>query len=163
MDWVADGIALGGIRDLMDFGLLLEQEIDAVLQLCGRDSPVDFPFSLTLLALPVEDGKPLPEEMLRRGVRFIRKQRQSGASVLVACGAGVSRSPTFVAAYLHEEGMDLQVAFLQLMSHRPGVRPHPAMFRSLCEIYGIPGEPMQLLADLLRGRKSQARDDDADR
>lgn len=43
---------------------------------------------------PIEDGEPFDAPILRRGVDFILAQRAAGKTVFVACGAGISRSPT---------------------------------------------------------------------
>jgi protein-tyrosine phosphatase len=99
-----------------------------------------------VLPLQVEDRCRLPPQLLRQGVKFIRRQRLADRRVLVCCGAGMSRSPTFVAAYLHEEGMDILDAFRQIRSRRPEVRPHRAMVRSLVHYY----RPEMPLEDLLQ-------------
>ena len=46
--------------------------------------------------------------MLQRGVSFICEQVDAGKQVLVVCGAGISRSLTFVLAYLLERGYELR-------------------------------------------------------
>ncbi len=54
------------------------------------------------LYLPVDDSAILLE-YLRQGVAFICVQKQLGRVILVACGAGRSRSVGFAAAALKEE------------------------------------------------------------
>jgi protein-tyrosine phosphatase len=136
MDWVAEGIAVGGMKDAMDFELLESEGVEAVLQLYGQErEQIYFILPIDTLQLQVEDRRPLPPPLLRRGVKFIRRQRLAERRVLVCCGAGMSRSPSFVAAYLHEEGMDILEAFRQIRSSRPEVHPHRAMVRSLVDYY----------------------------
>jgi hypothetical protein len=60
-----------------------------------------------------------------------------GKSVLVACGAGVSRSVTFAVAVLRtEEGLSLLDAYREVAGARAEPRPHPALLKSLCDCYG---------------------------
>lgn len=93
--------------------------------------------------------------LLTSGVVFIREQRALGRKVLVTCGRGMSRSPTLVAAYLHEEGADLGDAFRLILSRRACVLPHPELIRSLMEHYGLEVRPEILLADLVRARRDR--------
>ncbi|MGH2523720.1 MAG: hypothetical protein ACRDH2_14545 [Anaerolineales bacterium] len=67
-----------------------------MLQLAER---VEQP-GITTLYLAVEDGEPLPDEALREGIEFVRAQKALGRVVLVACGAGLSRSAIFALAVL---------------------------------------------------------------
>ncbi len=115
LDWVAEGIAIGGLRDVFDFQRLEAEGVEALLQLHdGAGEHYDFPLPIEVLRLEVRDREALPPRLLSQGVKFIRRQRLAGRRVLVACGAGMSRSPTFVAAYLYEEGMDFSDAIRQL-------------------------------------------------
>jgi len=156
MDWVAEGIAIGGWYDAQDHRALEEAGIRAVLQLYGPDScPEGFPFAQAVGQIRVLDAAPLPPELLRQGVEFIREQRREGRAVLVCCAAGLSRSPTFVAAYLHEEGMDLTEAYASIRARRGGIIPHPELVRSLIEHYSLATSPRELLGALLRRKKAE--------
>ncbi len=137
MDHVAEGIAIGSLEDCLDHSRLAETGIEAVLQLYGhpRERAL-IPLPIAVLQLEVRDRVPLDPAQLRKGVTFIREQRRAGRQVLVACGAGVSRSPTIVAAYLHEEGSDLSEAFARIAAVR-SIHPHRALVRSLVDYYGL--------------------------
>lgn len=158
LEWITEQVAVGGVRDLLDCQSLEVQQIEAVLQLYGLERErAAIPLPLEILPLQVMDRQPLSPEALREGVDFLRRQLGAGRKVLVACGAGMSRSPVFVAACLHEEGMDLLEAFRMITRARPGIRPHPALVRSLVEYYRLPRETGDLLVDLARSRRgSQA-------
>jgi hypothetical protein len=154
MDWVSDGIAIGSRRDAMERELLQSAGINAILQLYGpeRERP-DFPHVAVAVCLYVVDGEPLNSESICTGVEFIRTQRRAGNNVLVACGAGMSRSAAFVAAFLVEEGEDLADAFLTLMRQRPIIMPHPVVLRSLVEYYNVAASTETILARLARERR----------
>jgi hypothetical protein len=101
MHVVRDWLLVGKLRDTLHTPLLREYGVGAVLQLCRE---VTQPDDIASLFLPgVEDGEPLPPAKLDAGVAFIRQQRAAGRTVLVACGAGISRSVSFTVAALHEE------------------------------------------------------------
>ncbi len=154
MDWVADGIAIGSRRDALEPVLLRNAGIAAVLQLLAPDEePLAFPFVPTIRRLLVSDGEPLAPETLQDGVAFIGEQRSLERPVLVTCGAGQSRSPIFVAAYLHERGMDLLDAFCSMMRRRPRIMPHPELLRSLIACYQLPETAEALLEPLARLRR----------
>lgn len=154
MDWVADGIALGGLREAQDHPRLQREGVTAVLQLYGPDPcPDGFPFAAAVLQLQVIDGKPLPGALLRQGIGFITEQRCQGRGVLVTCGQGVSRSAAFAAAYLGSQGMDIKEAVLSIQRRRPCVLPHPELLRSLLEQFPAPYPHQDLLVALVRQRK----------
>lgn len=87
--------------------------------------------------LAVDDGVPLPEAMLQQGLNFVSKHREQGGTILIACGAGISRSAAFAIAALKEiEGLTLLDAFHEVKRARPEALPHMALWASLCQYYG---------------------------
>ena len=57
---------------------------------------------IDLLYLAVDDRAPIPPAVLAEELTFVRRARESARAVLVACGAGTSRSVAFAAAALVE-------------------------------------------------------------
>ena len=154
MDWVAEGIAVAGWRDAVDQTALEAAGLEAVLQLYEPGGvPQGFRFARWVLQLPLRDAEPIPPALLRKGVEFITGQRSAGRRVLVTCAAGLSRSPTLVAAYLHEQGMDLLSAYQCIQQHRPGIVPHPLLVQSLVDYYGLPTPAPWIVVSLQRSRK----------
>jgi protein-tyrosine phosphatase len=105
------------------------------------------------LAVQQEDGRHLPAERLREGAAFVRAQRALGRPVLVLCGAGMSRSVTFVLAYLHEEGWELSDAIRHVVRHRRQALPHLRLLRCLIDCYEADTTASALLTALLQERK----------
>jgi protein-tyrosine phosphatase len=129
---ITDNLYVGRYRDTVNLTLLQAHSIDAMLQLADR---VEQP-GIEVLYLDVEDGEPLPAEKLCQGVTFVRDQLAAGRRVLIACGAGISRSVTFATAVLHEEGgISLLDAFHDIHSIHPDALPHYKLWHSLCEYY----------------------------
>ena len=132
MRQITDNLYVGRYHDTVNLALLQAHNIDAMLQLAER---IEQP-GIEVLYLDVEDGEPLPAEKLRQGVSFVRDQLAAGRRVLIACGAGISRSVTFAVAVLHEEeGISLLDAFHDIHSIHPDALPHYELWHSLCEYY----------------------------
>jgi len=124
---------VGNFAESENAALLATHNIKAVLQVAHS---VSVP-GVTCLYLPVSDDVPLPKSQLRRGVDFILAQKEQGNATLVACHAGMSRSPTFAIAALKEaEDLSLLDALRALRQHHPHAMPNPPLWHSLCNYYG---------------------------
>jgi hypothetical protein len=133
VDIVRPWLVIGKLAETLHTEILTLNQISAMLQLAEA---VPQP-GIASLYVPVRDGEILTPEKLRRGVDFVREQKALGNVVLVACGLGVSRAATFATAALkEEEGLTLRDAFAAVASARREARPHPELWRSLCDIYG---------------------------
>ncbi|NDJ62336.1 MAG: dual specificity protein phosphatase family protein [Chloroflexi bacterium] len=130
---IRSGLYVGKYRETLAKDVLKARAIGSVLQLA---EPV--PYSdIETLYLPVEDGEPLPPDLLAQGVAFIREQRAEGRNVLIACGAGISRAVAFAMAVLHEdEDLSLFEALQQIRAISADAMPHPSLWTSLNQYYG---------------------------
>jgi hypothetical protein len=132
---------VGKFRETQNNDWLKQCEISAILQLADS---VKQPAILSLY-VPVEDGELLPFERLKSGVEFVRLAKAQSSNVLIACGAGISRSASFaicasqqrfaIAALKEEEKLTLLDAFQQVLAQHPQARPHLALWQSLCKYY----------------------------
>lgn len=123
---------VGKYRETRNLHLLSANEITAMLQLAAW---VEQP-GITALYLQVDDGLPLPAELLRRGIDFIKAEKEQGGRVLIACGAGISRSVAFAVAALREiEGFNLLDALRAVKEKHSKAMPHMAIWESLCAYY----------------------------
>lgn len=124
---------IGGFRDSADPEVLALHRIDAVLQLAGAPPAP----GCETLALEVEDGAPIPPEVLRAGVDFVAAARCAGRRCLVVCGAGISRSVAFATAALCEaEGLGLLAAAAEVRRGNPDAVFHPLLWESLTAFIG---------------------------
>ena len=113
--------------------MLKARGISAMLQLAEL---VEHP-GIESCYLAVEDGLPLPDKILKQGTDFVIAQKEQGGTILIACGAGISRSAAFAIAALKEtEGLTLLDAFHEVRQARPESLPHMALWASLCQYYG---------------------------
>ncbi|XP_026181891.1 probable dual specificity protein phosphatase DDB_G0281963 [Mastacembelus armatus] len=78
------------------------------------------------LRIPIDDS--LREDLLPwipQALHFIDTAMSSGASVLVHCAAGISRSPALAVAYImYSLGMDLDHAYRFVKERRPSISPN---------------------------------------
>ncbi|MBB6051187.1 dual specificity protein phosphatase family protein [Armatimonas rosea] len=133
MDQVRPWLYVGKLAETLDYTRLLTHRIEAMLQLAAE---VKQP-GIAQLYLNVDDGKPLPPGALEKGVAFVREHLAQHETVLIACGAGMSRAPTFAIAVLcEEEGIGLLEAYAAVVAVRGIAMPHRALWRSLCEWRG---------------------------
>ncbi|HLA43207.1 MAG TPA: dual specificity protein phosphatase family protein, partial [Aggregatilineales bacterium] len=86
--------------------------------------------------IQIEDGEAIPFDRISQAMEFIREQQQTGKHILIACGAGISRSTAFSMAALREiESCTLLDAYHLIRQHHPDAMPHPVLLKSLCEYY----------------------------
>lgn len=135
-------LLIGKYRETLDHDLLARAGVGALLHLAAQVEPP----GVTALYLPVEDGEPFDEATLRCGVDFILAQRAAGKTVLVACGAGISRSTSFAIAALKEaEGLALLATAREVRRLHPAGLPHMALWSSLCLHYQEPDDYLALI------------------
>ena len=132
MDKIRPWLFIGSYRDTLNRSYLNLKNIQAMLQLAEK---VEHP-NIISLYLPVEDVAPVSSEHIQQGVDFIKRHKQQGINVLVACGAGINRSSAFCTAVLkEEEGLSLFDAFKEVKKKHPESIPHKPVWESLCGYY----------------------------
>ena len=83
--------------------------------------------------IPVDDSRPVPRQRFEAAMAAIAKHIRSGR-VLLNCGAGMSRSPIFAAAWMHRCGyLYLDNALLEIAELRPVIDPSPVLLKSVKE------------------------------
>jgi protein-tyrosine phosphatase len=138
-DHVIDGVYVGGARAIYHIPELRTAGIKHVLKLYFDETDWDqWPEDFVVCHNPLNDGEFIPLETLQRGVSFIKEHVAAGEPVLVMCGAGISRSSTFVLAYLLDSGYSLYDAWQLLRKQHPEAWPLPALWQSLIEHYHLP-------------------------
>jgi len=133
MHQVRPWLFIGKYSETLNHDLLDRHRIRAILELAA---PVEYD-EITTLYLPVDDGAALRPNVLPNGVAFVRSEYAQGNRVLIACGAGISRSVAFaIAALKEEENLNLVDAFHEIAKVHPEGMPHPELWQSLCDYYG---------------------------
>lgn len=135
MDKIRDWLYIGKHSETIDEALLKSHGITAMLQLAEAVKQE----GIVSRYLPVEDGEPLRIDLLEEGIDFIRQQKTEDKRILVACGAGISRSTLFCMAALMEiEKQNLFQAFRSVYEVHPMAFPHYELGLVLAAYYGIP-------------------------
>jgi protein-tyrosine phosphatase len=133
MDAIRPWLYIGKYRETLNGRLLARNDIKAMLLLAEL---VEHP-GIASLYIPVDDGVPLDPKLLQRGIDFVRGEKELNHAVLIACGAGVSRSAAFAIAALKEvEGLQLLDATRSVKQRHPESMPHFVLWESLCTYYG---------------------------
>ncbi len=134
-DYVVDGVYIGGASAIYSVDALREAGVNAVLKLYPNlpEWPADF----EICENAVTDGEYIPPEVMQRGVDFIKGRVAEGKPVLVVCAQGISRSATFVLAYLLERGYTLPDGFFFLSKQHTYTNPDPELWYSLIMNYNL--------------------------
>lgn len=136
---VLDGVFLAAGRVVYYVEDLRAKGITRVLKLyTSHPASIQWPTDFDICDIPVTDGVPVPSAYLRQGIDFIRDSIAAQAPVVVVCSQGISRSPTFVLAYLLETGFDLPTAWRLVKEKFPTANPQPPMWQSLLLQYQLP-------------------------
>ncbi|XP_049601683.1 uncharacterized protein si:ch211-195b15.8 [Syngnathus scovelli] len=116
---------LGAERDVTQDGLA-SLGISYVLSVSRCSPRPSFLPCSRYLRIPIDDS--LWDDLLPwipQALRFIDAAMSSGASVLVHCAAGISRSPALAVAYImYSSGMDLDHAYRFVKERRPSISPN---------------------------------------
>jgi hypothetical protein len=143
---VLDWLYVGSVKDAENYDALKAEGIGAVLTLAW---PIKHP-DIAVRRVYFEDGEPISDEIFEKALSFVRQQRRKGKKILIACSAGVSRSPTIAVAVLHElEGYPLIEAFRTVLGRVHMACPRLVTWNSVCRFYG----QMVTLGDVWRDKK----------
>ncbi|MBX3066433.1 MAG: dual specificity protein phosphatase family protein [Anaerolineae bacterium] len=129
VDHIVDRVYIGNHRATGYVAQLRRAGIKHILKLYSGEP--QFPRDFIVLENPIPDGQFVSRAVLNRGVDFVLKHTEVGHSVLVMCAAGISRSSTFVLAYMLEIGYNIQDAYNILFAQHPEADPHPRLWESL--------------------------------
>ena len=128
---VRDWLYQGKYSDTINLPLLQRHHIKAILHLAEDVRQPD----IETLYIPIEDGEPISAKHIETGINFVLRYQPQ--HVLIACGAGISRSTSYTAAVLKEtEGLSLKDALADIRRKYPSALPHPMVWHSLCTFYG---------------------------
>ncbi len=132
MNKIRDWLYIGNHLDLHDVIEKGHDEIDCILNLVeNKTTNLE-----SYLFIDIDDGVPINNINLFNGIEFILNQYQQNKKILIACGAGVSRSATFCVLALKEiEKLSLIDALKVVKEKRKKALPHPALWKSVCEAY----------------------------
>ena len=102
---------MGNAMDARDIPAVLGLRIVAVIDLAMEEPAIHYPRDIVYCRIPLVDGSGNRPEIIRAAVDLTASLIDSRVPTLVACGAGMSRSPIIVAAALSKvDGRSLDQA-----------------------------------------------------
>ena len=90
--WIGNALDARDIRGVLGCGIAV------IIDLAIEEPPIQFPRDIVYCRFPLIDGAGNQSTILRAAVETVAHFMASGMPTLVACGAGMSRSPAIVAA-----------------------------------------------------------------
>jgi len=123
---------LGGIKDAERLASDNSVGITAVISLCTEDV-VPKRRDIKYVRVPIDDARPVPLPQFEAVISAIAEHIRCGR-ILLHCGAGMSRSPIFAAAWMHRVGyLHIENALLEIADLRPEIDPSPVLLKSVKE------------------------------
>jgi len=133
MHKIRDWLYVASFREAQDIALLKNNEIDAVLHL---HQSIEYD-TIPTLFVPVQEGFPLGKHDIITGLNFIAEQHAQGKKVVVACGAGISRSVIFATGALKmAESLTMSKAFSEVRKKHERAMPDELHWQSMCTYFG---------------------------
>jgi protein-tyrosine phosphatase len=141
---IPDVLWIGDALDVRDISGVLRVGIVAVIDLAMEEPPVPYPRDVVYCCFPLIDGSGNQLGVLRAAITTTRVFIESQTPLLVACGAGMSRSPAIVAAAMAMiEGVTLAEALGKMVAQQPH-DVSPSLLGEISEIlagdFGADGE-----------------------
>ncbi|MEL6308318.1 MAG: dual specificity protein phosphatase [Chloroflexota bacterium] len=120
--------------------------ITAVLSL---HKPIEEEDGLTSQFLYIEDGGSLLTKTIEQGITFIKTRYDADDRLLIACGAGISRSVLFaIVALVEIEDMSMKEAYTLIHAHHPKPMPEHLHWQIVANYYGETNDFWQIWGDL---------------
>lgn len=133
MSFILEKLWLGSKQDAANKNVLLDMDVSHVLTIDTEVTP-PFPQDYKYLIVEIVDRSDENlKEHFEKCIEFIEEGR-SQKGVLVHCGAGLSRSPSVVSAYLMKTlNIKYQDAINMISEVRPYVYPNEGFVQQLME------------------------------
>lgn len=142
---INDRLFVGGYADANDASSLRELGVTAIMNLTTLELPEEVPGEFKRCLLHCADGEPVPARVWQRFFDVMNAWTAAGEIILVHCGGGLSRGPSFTIAWLmlqEPDYGDIDVRSLwsviedRLRATRPQIAPHAAIKRSFFDYLG---------------------------
>jgi len=132
MSRLCSRLFIGGIKDAERLAADNSVGITVVITLCAEEV-LPKRRDIKYVRIPVEDASPVTLDQFEQVMNAIAEHIRSGR-VLLHCGAGMSRSPIFAAAWIHRCGyLHIENALLEIADLRPEIDPSPVLLKSVKE------------------------------
>lgn len=130
---------IGNALDARSVERVVYRGIAAVVDLAIEEPPIQFPRDVVYCRFPLIDGAGNQPAVLRAAIETVAGLLASGMPTLVACGAGMSRSPAVVAAGI---ATTQRIALADALQQLTVGQPHdvsPGLVAEIADV--LPGNP----------------------
>ena len=132
MTHVWERLWLGSRRDAEELAVANPHRITTVISLCEGCVTAERR-DVRYVHIPIEDAEPVPARKFDAIMNAIAQNIRRG-TVLFHCGEGVSRAPSFTAAWMHYIGYrDIDSALAEIKRLRPISNPSKTLLASVKE------------------------------
>ena len=132
MSRLCSRLFVGGIKDAERLATDNAAGITVVISLCAEQIAPKRR-DIKYVRIPIEDARPVTPPQFEAVMAAIAEHIRGGR-VLLSCGAGMSRSPIFAAAWMHRVGyLHVESALLEIAELRPTIDPSPVLLKSVKE------------------------------
>jgi hypothetical protein len=127
---------IGTARDARDIKNVLSLGIKSIIDLAVEETPIHPTRELVYLRFPLVDGTGNPAWLLRAALRTVEESVRLRIPSLLACGAGMSRSPA-IAAIVSAPFLGLEPAAVLMTLHSLGpIDVSPTLWQELLATSG---------------------------
>ncbi len=130
MSQITHRLYVGGYARAADLAKENPHKITAVL--CVHQV-MDYPKNPEIVYehVPFADGEGVPPEAFVRCLGWLKYMYENGHTIYIHCAAGISRSVTIMASFMHYEGIaEFNEALDQIRMTRPNASPAPNVLNS---------------------------------
>jgi len=112
--WIANA------RQVRDIRATLAEGATAIIDLAMEEPPIAFPRDILYGRFPLLDGTGNPPHILAACIETVAKLIEAHQPTVIACSAGMSRSPVIAAAAIALiKGISLETSLLKLTESAP--------------------------------------------
>ena len=126
---------IGNASDIRNPELLFKNEISAVVDVAIDEPPAQLPRQLMYFRFPLTDGTGNDPTVLRLAVQTVAELLHSEVRTIVACSAGMSRSPTIAAFALAAHQRRSPDEVINDISKRRTLEIHPVLWSDVANIF----------------------------
>jgi len=140
---IPERLWIGNALDARDVTGVLGLGVTAVIDLAIEEPPIQFPRDIAYCRFPLIDGSGNQPAILRAAIETTATFIKSGTPTLVACGAGMSRSPAIVAA---AKAMGEKMLLVDALEKLTEGQPHdvsPSLLAEISEVMTAIGQVSQ--------------------
>lgn len=124
----------GNARDARDVQKLFDVGISAVVDLAYEESPAQLPRQLVYCRFPIVDGAGNDPSLLKLALSTTVELLRSGTPTMVACSAGMSRSPTVAVCALSVHLGRSPESVLATINETVSVELHGDLWTDVCAV-----------------------------